>query len=148
MCAWIGTFNSGLRESVKILCSYFRVECQKCVSQRPSNMASFRALEHNQAKLSKFPGLHLQRSIDTFSSSYLVRLFIYRFQAMEVIPTETCGLWGSVSLSGKVGRRVGCERIQIRERKSSYAQSRSKKKFLRESTDRSRLAVLSVRSTI
>ena len=105
MCAWFGTFNSGLRESVKILCSYFRVECQKCASQRPSNIAGFRALEHNQAKLSKFPGLHLQCSGDNVSSSYLLRLFVYGFEALEFIRIETRGLWSSVSLSGKFGRR-------------------------------------------
>ena len=64
----------------------------------------FRALEHNQAKLSKFPGLHLQRSFDTVSSSYLMRLFVYGFEAMELIRIETRGLKGSVSLSGKFGR--------------------------------------------
>ena len=92
MCAWFGTFNSGLRESVKILWCYFRVACWKCASQRPSNIAGFCALEHNQAKLSKFPGLHLQRSVDNVSSSYLLRLFVYGFEAMELIPTKTLGL--------------------------------------------------------
>ena len=76
MCAWSGTFNSGLRESVQILCSYFWVGCWKCASQHPLNIAGFRALEYNQAKLSKFLGLQLQRSVDTVSSSYLLRLFV------------------------------------------------------------------------
>ena len=92
MCAWFGTFNSSLRESVKILRSYLRVECRKCASQHPLNIAGFCTLDHNQAKLSKFPGLHLQRSVDNVSSSYLLRLFVYGFEAMEVIPTETRGL--------------------------------------------------------
>ena len=65
----------------------------------------FRTLEHNQAKLCKFPGLHLQRSVDNVSSSYLFRLFVYGLEAMELIRIETRGLWGSVSLSGKFGRR-------------------------------------------
>ena len=92
MCERFGTFKSGLRESAKILCSCFRVECWKCASQRLLNIAGFCALEHNQAKLSKFPSLHLQRSVDNVSSSYLLRLFVYGFEAMEVIPTETLEL--------------------------------------------------------
>ena len=111
MCAWFGTFNSSLRESVKILCSYFRVECQKCVSQRPSNMASFRALEHNQAKLSKFPGLHLQRSVDDVSSSYLLRFFC------ETQP--------------KSGEAGWAKKVCTRGRRLKLA---GEKKFLREST--------------
>ena len=84
-----GTFSSGLRQSVKILCSYFRVECRRCASQRPSNIAGFGALEHNQAKVSKFPGLHLQRLFGNVSSSYLLRSFVYMFEASELIRTET-----------------------------------------------------------
>ena len=66
------------------------------MSQRPSNIVGFRALEHNQAKLSKFPSLHLQRSVDNVSSSYLMRSFVYGFEALELIRIETRRLWGSV----------------------------------------------------
>ena len=97
------TLSSGLRESVKILYSYFRVECRRCASQHPSNIAGLGALEHNQAKLSKFPGLHLQRSFDNVSSSYLLRSFVYVFETLELICIETRGLWGFVWLSGKFG---------------------------------------------
>ena len=74
------------------------------MSQRPSNIVGFRTLEHNQAKLSKFSGLHLQRSVDNVSSSYLFRLFVFGFAAMELLRYAPRGLWGSVSLSGKFGR--------------------------------------------